>query len=112
MRLCDGRILKVPYLILSGLDLMYYCVFLPLGNEGSSFKLILCHEIGHALGVNDSNDRETIMYADASGSQAPDNVLDSDSKKAIRSLYYISYRTRSQSHPQRYRNRAYNYRPR
>ena len=75
-----------------------YCVihtFLCFSSDayGSSFKLIVCHEIGHAIGVNDSYDKRTIMHYNAGFTEAADDVLDWDSRNAVRWLYYIPYPT-------------------
>ena len=69
----------------------YFPLFLSLAAYGSSFKLIVCHEIGHAIGVNDSYDKRTIMHYNAGFTEAADDVLDWDSRNAVRWLYYIPY---------------------
>ena len=79
-----------------------YCVidtFLCSSSDayGSSFKLIVCHEIGHAIGVNDSYDKRTIMHYNAGFTEAADDVLDWDSRNAVRWLYYIPYPTTTTS---------------
>ena len=56
-------------------------------SRGGSFKLILCHEIGHTLGLLDVVRKDSIMHYNTGDSIASDRKLDWDSSYGVSSLY-------------------------
>lgn len=50
-----------------------------------SFKFTLCHEIGHALGLDHVKDRNSIMYA--FNEDQNDDGVDEDTRTGLQKLY-------------------------
>ncbi|KAF6021719.1 hypothetical protein EB796_019971 [Bugula neritina] len=61
----------------------------PTGQQGRgkpvSFKFTLCHEIGHALGLDHVKDRNSIMYA--FNEDQNDDGVDEDTRTGLQKLY-------------------------
>lgn len=59
----------------------------------ATFMQVLLHEIGHALGLGDTADQNSIMYYEAT---ANDRTLDSTDTQAIKALYDPSVQSSQQ----------------
>lgn len=55
--------------------------------SGRSLLWVATHELGHALGLAHSNDKESVMYTDYRGYDLFDVHLNHDDVKGIQSIY-------------------------